>query len=224
MRYQFSTNSCSILLRRYFSSYPSHLVVSMPALSPTMTHGTVQSWKKKVGDKCAPGDTIAEIETDKASMAFEGQDDFFIAKLLVEPGAEVAVGSPILISVEDESSIKAFEKYEAPTAGASTPVPPKVEMPPPVIQKVSPPPAVPIVSTPISNPTPIAPAVITPSPVPQITQSVAGTYSIRIKEPSQNISPLLAKLIKDKIEYDVKYGRGKEIKKENKSEKHKSKA
>ena len=50
--------------RRKFS-YPSHVVVMMPALSPTMTQGTLSSWKKKVGDKCIPGDTIAEIETGK---------------------------------------------------------------------------------------------------------------------------------------------------------------
>ena len=41
------------------------MVVMMPALSPTMTQGTLSSWKKKVGDKCVPGDTIAEIETGK---------------------------------------------------------------------------------------------------------------------------------------------------------------
>ena len=51
------------LYRRSFSAYPPHLVVNMPALSPTMTQGTVSSWKKKVGDKCTAGDTIAEIET-----------------------------------------------------------------------------------------------------------------------------------------------------------------
>ena len=49
--------------RRCFSAYPPHLVVNMPALSPTMTQGTVSSWKKKVGDACTAGDTIAEIET-----------------------------------------------------------------------------------------------------------------------------------------------------------------
>jgi pyruvate dehydrogenase E2 component (dihydrolipoamide acetyltransferase) len=53
----------SFSLIRAFSDYPKHLVVGMTALSPTMTTGTISSWKKKVGDKCVPGDTIAEIET-----------------------------------------------------------------------------------------------------------------------------------------------------------------
>lgn len=53
----------SLYGKRMMSSYPAHVVVNMPSLSPTMTHGTVSSWIKKVGEKCVPGDTIAEIET-----------------------------------------------------------------------------------------------------------------------------------------------------------------
>ena len=48
---------------RGLSTYPKHEIVNMPALSPTMTSGTISSWIKKIGDHCAPGDTIAEIET-----------------------------------------------------------------------------------------------------------------------------------------------------------------
>lgn len=43
----------------------------MPALSPTMTHGTIASWTKKPGDVCGAGDVLCEIETDKATVAFE---------------------------------------------------------------------------------------------------------------------------------------------------------
>lgn len=43
----------------------------MPALSPTMTHGTIAVWTKQPGDLCAPGDVLCEIETDKATVAFE---------------------------------------------------------------------------------------------------------------------------------------------------------
>jgi pyruvate dehydrogenase E2 component (dihydrolipoamide acetyltransferase) len=88
-----------------------------------MTVGTVGAWNKKVGDAVKPGDTIAEIQTDKASMAFESQEEFVIAKLLVPAGSEVAVGAPILITVEDESSVAAFANYDlaAATAGATAP-------------------------------------------------------------------------------------------------------
>jgi pyruvate dehydrogenase E2 component (dihydrolipoamide acetyltransferase) len=65
----------------------------MPALSPTMTQGAIGAWQKKPGDKIAPGDVLVEIETDKAQMDFECQDDGFLAKILLESGEkDVAVG------------------------------------------------------------------------------------------------------------------------------------
>ena len=42
--------------------------ILMPALSPTMKEGKLAKWLKKEGDKINPGDVIAEIETDKATM------------------------------------------------------------------------------------------------------------------------------------------------------------
>ena len=59
---------------------PYHLVVGMPALSPTMESGTIAEWNVKEGDAFAAGDSVAEIETDKATIAFEVSDeviDFF---------------------------------------------------------------------------------------------------------------------------------------------------
>jgi hypothetical protein len=53
---------------RYLSTYPPHQVVGMPALSPTMTSGTISSWSKQPGEFVGAGDTIAEVETDKAVM------------------------------------------------------------------------------------------------------------------------------------------------------------
>lgn len=44
------------------------LQIALPALSPTMTMGTVQRWEKKVGEKLSEGDLLAEIETDKATI------------------------------------------------------------------------------------------------------------------------------------------------------------
>jgi len=71
----------------------------MPALSPTMTAGTIGKWLKKEGDKVVAGDSIADIETDKASMAFEAQDEVFVAKILASEGVEVQVGAPIMVRV-----------------------------------------------------------------------------------------------------------------------------
>lgn len=55
----------------------------MPAMSPTMTEGGISTWKMKEGDTFAAGDIILEIETDKATMDVEAQDDGVMAKILV---------------------------------------------------------------------------------------------------------------------------------------------
>ena len=66
----------------------------MPALSPTMTQGAIGTWQKQPGDKISPGDVLVEIETDKAQMDFECQDEGFLAKILVNSGEkDVAVGN-----------------------------------------------------------------------------------------------------------------------------------
>jgi pyruvate dehydrogenase E2 component (dihydrolipoamide acetyltransferase) len=55
----------------------------MPAMSPTMTEGGIASWKIQEGETFSAGDVILEIETDKATMDVEAQDDGLIAKILV---------------------------------------------------------------------------------------------------------------------------------------------
>lgn len=81
-------------LTHFSAAYPPHTVVSMPALSPTMTAGNIGAWQKKVGDSIAPGDVLVEIETDKAQMDFEFQEEGTIAKILRDAGEkDVAVGS-----------------------------------------------------------------------------------------------------------------------------------
>ena len=66
----------------------------MPALSPTMTAGNIGAWQKNPGDSLAPGDVLVEIETDKAQMDFEFQEEGVLAKVLKDSGEkDVAVGS-----------------------------------------------------------------------------------------------------------------------------------
>ena len=70
--------------------------IKMPALSPTMEEGTLARWLKAEGDTIEPGDIIAEIETDKATMEFEAIDEGVLSKILVAEGTEnVAVGTVI---------------------------------------------------------------------------------------------------------------------------------
>lgn len=81
------------------SAFPPHTVISMPALSPTMTAGNIGAWQKSAGDTLAPGDVLVEIETDKAQMDFEFQEEGTLAKILKETGEkDVAVGNVRQIS------------------------------------------------------------------------------------------------------------------------------
>ncbi len=80
--------------------------LKMPALSPTMEEGTLAKWLKKEGDAIEPGDIIAEIETDKATMEFESIDEGTLGKIMVAEGTEnVAVGTVIaMLAGEGEES------------------------------------------------------------------------------------------------------------------------
>jgi len=80
--------------------------ILMPALSPTMEEGTLAKWMVKEGDSVSPGDIIAEIETDKATMEVEAVDEGTVGKLLIAAGTEnVRVNEPIAVLLgEDEDS------------------------------------------------------------------------------------------------------------------------
>ena len=90
--------------------------ILMPALSPTMTEGTLAKWLKKEGDTIKAGDVIAEIETDKATMEVEAVDEGVLGKILVADGtANVAVNAPIAVLVQDGEAV--------PSAAAATVAP-----------------------------------------------------------------------------------------------------
>ncbi|KAI9798100.1 MAG: pyridoxine biosynthesis protein [Piccolia ochrophora] len=78
----------------------------MPAMSPTMTEGNIASWKINEGDSFSAGDVILEIETDKAQMDVEAQDDGKMAKIMLPGGSKsVRVGSRIAVIAEPEDDL-----------------------------------------------------------------------------------------------------------------------
>jgi pyruvate dehydrogenase E1 component beta subunit len=97
--------------------------ILMPALSPTMEEGNLAKWVKKEGDKVAPGDVIAEIETDKATMEVEAVDEGILGKILVAEGTEgVKVNTPIAVLVQEgESADDLPAAAPAAKADADTP-------------------------------------------------------------------------------------------------------
>ena len=98
--------------------------ILMPALSPTMTEGTLARWLKKEGDTVTAGDVIAEIETDKATMEVEAVDEGVLGKILVADGtAGVPVNATIAILVEQGEAVPAAgapAAKAAPAAAAET--------------------------------------------------------------------------------------------------------
>jgi len=82
------------------------IAIKMPALSPTMTDGTLAKWLVKEGDEVRSGDVIAEIETDKATMEVEAIDEGIVAIIAVAEGAQnVAVNSVIAMLAEDGEDV-----------------------------------------------------------------------------------------------------------------------
>ncbi|KAJ2334937.1 pyruvate dehydrogenase complex dihydrolipoamide acetyltransferase component (E2) [Coemansia sp. RSA 2681] len=102
------------------AGYPDHQLIGMPALSPTMTQGNVGQWQKNVGDKIEPGDVLVEIETDKAQMDFEFQEEGYLAKILAPTGTkDLKIDSPVAIIVENEADVAAFADFSLDQAGSA---------------------------------------------------------------------------------------------------------
>ncbi len=96
--------------------------ILMPALSPTMEEGNLAKWLVKVGDKIEPGQVIAEIETDKATMEVEAVDEGTVTALLIEEGAQgVKVNTPI-------ATLQGEGEAEAPASNQQAKKPPQPEM------------------------------------------------------------------------------------------------
>ncbi len=101
--------------------------ILMPALSPTMEEGKLAKWLVKVGDTVKPGDVLAEIETDKATMEVESVDSGKVVEILIAEGTEgVKVNTPIAqVQAEGEAlsappvAKTAPEPAEAPVVAAA---------------------------------------------------------------------------------------------------------
>jgi hypothetical protein len=93
----------------------------MPALSPTMTEGNIASWRVKEGDSFTAGDVILEIETDKATMDVEAQDDGVLFKITQPDGSKgVKVGSRIAVMAEEGDDLSSLEMPAEQSKAASS--------------------------------------------------------------------------------------------------------
>jgi pyruvate dehydrogenase E2 component (dihydrolipoamide acetyltransferase) len=108
-------------------------ILGLPKQSPTMEEGVLVKWTKKEGDKVSPGELIAEVETDKANMDFNVEDDGVLLKLLVKEGDTVKLGAPVAIigkAGEDVSALVAQAAQTSPSPKADAKPQPKAETKP----------------------------------------------------------------------------------------------
>ena len=86
--------------------------ILMPALSPTMEEGTIVKWMKKEGEAISPGDMLCEIETDKATIAMDSDEEGILAKIIIPEGTKnVKVNQLIALMVEEGED---FTQVEVP--------------------------------------------------------------------------------------------------------------
>lgn len=117
-------------------------IIEMPRLSDTMTEGVIAKWHKKVGDLIRPGDLLAEIETDKATMEFEAPIGGALLYIGAPEGKPIPIGAPIAIIGKPDEDISALlnrgaspappESITSPTPAQSQPAatpPPPAEAP-----------------------------------------------------------------------------------------------
>jgi pyruvate dehydrogenase E1 component beta subunit len=108
------------------------ITITMPALSPTMTEGTLAKWLVKEGDAVSSGDILAEIETDKATMEVEAVDEGIVGRILVAEGTEgVAVNTPIVLLLDRDENADALDaavEPPRPAAPAARAVPPQAPL------------------------------------------------------------------------------------------------
>jgi pyruvate dehydrogenase E2 component (dihydrolipoamide acetyltransferase) len=152
-------------------------VIRMPKMSDTMTEGVIAEWHKKEGDKVKPGDILADVETDKATMELENFESGTLLYIGVKKGEAVPVNAIIAIVGKEGEDIKALLASEsAPAAAKEEAAPAKEAAPAPAAKAET------------AAPAPVAaPAAAAPAPV------AAGSDDDRLKA-----SPLARKIAEDK--------------------------
>ena len=145
-------------------------------------------------------------------MAFEAQEEYYIAKILVETGVEIAVGAPVMVTVEEESDVGKFGDFKVDESATAAPTPAPAPAPAPTPAPIPAPVPVPV---PVPTPEPIsAPSSSPPAPIPvaasavplsQVTASApvlqANSLGFKFR------SPLAAKISQDQQDYITRFGR-----------------
>jgi len=144
----------SLIQRSYSIGLKPSAIITMPSLSPSMEAGKVAVWKVKPGDKIKAGDSIADVETDKATLSFDTTDDGYIAKILVEAGELVPVGTAIAAVVDTKDDVARFANFTISRGSPKDPT------------------SLPVQPTPTSTPSASTPTYIPSTPTPSVASTV----------------------------------------------------
>jgi pyruvate dehydrogenase E2 component (dihydrolipoamide acetyltransferase) len=170
-----------------------------------MTTGTLAEWYCSAGDRFIAGDALCKIETDKASIDFEAQDDGYVAVLLHPAGLDqdIPVGVPIMVTVEEADHVAAFADYKVPVQAATpTAAPVAPSSPPPTVTAAA-------VTAPPKTAVAVAPTVVVSPPPPPPIAIVSRTTSSSSPAWGSNVSttsPLAKTLAAAQHAYVKQYG------------------
>jgi pyruvate dehydrogenase E2 component (dihydrolipoamide acetyltransferase) len=165
-------------------------IIEMPRLSDTMTEGVIAKWHKKVGDQIRPGDLLAEIETDKATMEFEAPIGGALLYIGAPEGKPIPIGAPIAIIGKPDEDISALLNRgasPAPPESITSPTPAQPQpaaTPPPPAEAPARVPASPALGAPPAQPQPAAtppPPAEAPARVPASPALGAPPAETRLK-------------------------------------------
>ncbi len=150
--------------------------VTMPQMGYDMTEGSIQNWVKKEGDKVEKGETLAEIETDKATVDMEAYASGILKKIIVAPGQLVPVGTVIAV-IADENEVVDWKALGVDGGGASAPAAPAVAPTATAVAPAATAPASTLAPAPAASATPAPIAQVTPAPTPPEKKPTTGRPS-----------------------------------------------
>ena len=98
-------------------------ILRMPAVSANATHATLVNWSRQEGDSVRKGESLADIETEKAIIELTAECDGILGKLLVRKGAEVEVGAAIATILAAGETESDADPLSAPSRIREAPAP-----------------------------------------------------------------------------------------------------
>lgn len=148
-------------------------IIRMPRMSDTMEEGNIVGWLKKVGDQVEPGDVLAEVETDKATMELESYHEGYLLYIGIKEGPVPVDGLLAVIGEKGEDYKAALEAAQsaAPAAKEAAPAPDEAQMK----EAIAPTPATAAVS---SSPSPASPAADSKIKASPLAKSIAAEKGI----------------------------------------------